>query len=282
MKYFLHSLLIWLFLGSCSITSKDKDQQVEYGSNNGKYVSINATKIYYEEYGKGIPLLLLHPGLGSIENFKDIIPILSKKYRCIIPDAPGHGRSEYADSLSRQLLTDVSSVMIDSLGLDSLYVLGWSTGGVTSLSLAAKRPDKVRKVISGGSNTTLSGITAEGIELMHAYNIEAIEEDKEWLSNYQRLNPEPDKWKEFVKSNIKMWFDEISVTDDELKSIDVPVLVIRGDQDLIKLEHSIQIVRALNKGELCVYPGAGHNIPSEHAEILCKIVVEFFEKYPVK
>lgn len=268
-----------MFLVSCSTTtSTNKDQPLKYGSNNGKYVSVNGTRIYYEEYGKGAPLLLLHPGLGSIENLKDIIPILSKKYRCIIPDAPGHGRSEHTDSISRQVLTEVSSVLIDSLWLDSVYVLGWSTGGITSLSLAAKRPDKVRKVISGGSNIALSGITAEGIELMHAYTIDAIEEDKEWLTNYQRLNPEPDRWKGFVESSIKMWFEEISVTEDELKSINIPVLVIRGDQDLIKLEHSIQIVRALNKGELCVYPGAGHNIPSEHAEILCKIAVEFFDK----
>jgi pimeloyl-ACP methyl ester carboxylesterase len=278
MKYLLHFLLVSLTAISCKISSRE-EQLVKYGSNNGKYVSIKGTRIYYEEYGKGIPLLLLHPGLGSIENFKDIIPVLSQHFRCIIPDAPGHGRSEHTDSMSRQLLADVSSALIDSLQLDSVYVFGWSTGGITSLSLAAGRPDKVKRIISGGSNTTLNGITDEGIELMHAYTIEAIEEDKEWLANYQKMNPQPDKWKSFVESTRKMWFEEVSVTEEELKNIEIPVLVIRGDQDLIKLEHSIQLYRSLKKGQLCIYPDAGHNMPSQQTDMLCKIATEFLKKH---
>ena len=256
-----------------------KDISINYGSNNGKYISIHNTNIYYEEYGKGVPLLLLHPGLGSIENFKDLIPRLSDSFRVIIPDAPGHGRSGHADAISRQLLTDFSSELIDKLQLDSVYVLGWSTGGINALILAANRPDKVKKIISGGSNTTLDGITSEGLELMHAYTIEAFEKDKEWLKNYQRLNPQPDKWKEFVTSNIKMWFEDTAVTQMELRNINIPVLIIRGDRDLIKLEHSIQMYQAIKKGQLCVYPNAGHNIPSEHAEIFTKLAIDYFKSH---
>jgi pimeloyl-ACP methyl ester carboxylesterase len=68
--------------------------------------TIKGTKIYYEKYGSGTPLLLLHQGLGSIENLGDILPELSKHFRVIAPDAPGHGRSEQADSLSGALLAD--------------------------------------------------------------------------------------------------------------------------------------------------------------------------------
>ena len=121
--------------------------QTTYGSNNGKYLSIFQTKIYYEEYGKGIPLLLLHGGMGSIADFTKCIPELSKHYRVIIPDAPGHGRSELADSMSYQLEANYAAKIIDELKLDSTYIMGWSDGGIAGLLLANQRADKVKKVI---------------------------------------------------------------------------------------------------------------------------------------
>ena len=97
--------------------------QIKYGSNNGKYLTIKETKVYYEEYGKGTPLLLIHGAFGGIVHFQNVIPLLSKKYRVIIADAPGLGRSEYAkNKLSYNLLAEYQSEIIDMLKLDSLYV----------------------------------------------------------------------------------------------------------------------------------------------------------------
>src|ERR1043165_4081751 len=93
----------WLFGSTASA------QQVAYGSNSGKYLSIRNTQIYYEEYGKGIPLLLLQGGMGSIADFKRCIPELSKHYRVIAPDSPGQGRSGLADSMSYQLMASYMS-----------------------------------------------------------------------------------------------------------------------------------------------------------------------------
>jgi len=88
--------------------------QIDYGSNNGKYLTIRGTKVYYEEYGKGTPLLMLHGGFGDISDFKKCIPELSKKFRVIIPDAPGQGRSDFPDSLlSYQLKASYYSILID-------------------------------------------------------------------------------------------------------------------------------------------------------------------------
>src|SRR5690349_1922481 len=90
---------------------------IPYGSNNGKYRNINGIRLYYEEYGKGIPLLLIHGGLSSIKDVAILIPELSKKFRVIAVDCPGYGRSEQADSLSYQLMADYFSKMIDLLRL---------------------------------------------------------------------------------------------------------------------------------------------------------------------
>src|SRR5215203_808876 len=107
------------------------------GSTRGKYLTIRGTKVYYEEYGKGIPLLLLHGGFGNIADFQKCTPGLSKHFRVIMPDAPGLGRSEFPDSsLSYHLMASYYSLMIDQLKLDSLYVIGWSDGGIAGLLLA--------------------------------------------------------------------------------------------------------------------------------------------------
>lgn len=74
-----------------------------------------------------------------------------------------------------------------------------------------------------------------------------------------------------------MWFEDTSVAQSDLNRIAIPTLIIRGDRDLIKLEHTIQMYQALKKGQLCIYPNAGHNIPSEQAETFAKLAIAFFE-----
>ncbi len=277
MKQILCYLIIGIALNSCE-KPKNREVPVKYGSNNGKYLTINGTRIYYEEYGNGTPLLLLHQGLGSIENLGDIIPELSKHFRIIAPDAPGHGRSEQADSLSGGLLADYCSALIDQLKLDNVYVMGWSMGGNTALLLAANRPDKVKKVISGASNTKSSGLTQEGRDLLKEYTVEAVKEDKDWLANYQKLSPQPDKWIKFWEDSQRMWSREIKIPDEKLASITIPVLVIRGDRDMIRLEHSIEMYRSLKKGQLCIYPHMGHGMPELKSEMLSRIAIDFLKE----
>jgi len=122
MKIAIELILVSLFWTSCN-TGANK---IEFGSNNGAVININGKNIYYEEYGQGTPLLLLSGGgiNRSIRDFGKCIPGLSKQYRVIAPDTPGQGRSEQTDSLSYDLLTDFMSQLIDSLKIDSGYVMG--------------------------------------------------------------------------------------------------------------------------------------------------------------
>ncbi len=121
------------------------------------YVIIFDRKVYYEEYGSGIPLLLLQGGLKSISDFSGIIPALSKRFRVIAPDDPGQGRSEAMDTMTYNVLANYVSKLIDLLKLDSVYILGWSDGGIAALILAERRPDKIKKVIAAGANYRRDG-----------------------------------------------------------------------------------------------------------------------------
>jgi len=151
-------------------------------------------------------------------------------------------------------------------------------GGNTSLLLAANRPDKIKKVVSGGSNTKASGLTQEGMELLKGYTVEAVIEDKEWLEHYQSMNPQPDKFIKFWEDTQKMWSREIKVPDDKLSSINIPVLVIRGDRDMIRLEHSVEIFKSLKNGQLCIYPNVGHGMPELKSKMLCRIAIDFLNE----
>lgn len=252
---------------------------INYGSANGKYVSINNTRIYYEEYGKGAPLLLLHGGFGSINDFQKVIPELSRNFRVIAPDSPGHGRSEQADSLSYQLLASYFSRMIDAWQLDSVYVLGWSDGGDAALILAADRGDKVRKVVVSGANSTTDGLVSG--ELSH---LKKLTPDyitiamKEWLDNYKMFTPQKDNWRKFVNDSKKMWLTRIAVPESKLRQIKCPVLVIVGDHDIIRLEHAMEMHRSINESEFAVLPGTSHATFSQKPKLINKLTIDFLLK----
>ena len=275
-KYRVFFLLFFVSIYSLPINSQTK---INYGSNKGKYISIDNTKIYYEEYGKGIPLLLLHGGLGSIADFQLVIDELSKHYHVIAADRPGHGRSEQADSLSYQLMADYTSKMIDIMKLDSVYVLGWSDGGTTALILTLDRKDKVKKVLVSGANISLSGLTQDAQNFLPYFTPEYVEKEmKEQLTEYQSKSPQKDKWKKFVNDIQKLWMTKTIIPEEKLKLITIPTTIVLGDHDGVALEHGIQMFRLINKSSFCVLPATTHYVFNERPELINKIALEFFKK----
>lgn len=128
---------------------------INYGSNAtaGKYISTRGIKFYYEVYGKGEPLLLIHGNGGSINNFKYQIPYFSKYYKVIAIDSRAQGKStDYGDSLTYEMMADDFNAVLDSLHIDSAYVIGWSDGGINGLLLALRHPEKVKKLAETGAN----------------------------------------------------------------------------------------------------------------------------------
>ncbi|MEO6977086.1 MAG: alpha/beta hydrolase, partial [Mucilaginibacter sp.] len=114
-----------------------------YGKNPaaGKYADIRGFKMYYETYGKGEPLLIIHGNGGSINNFLYQIPYFAKNYQVIIADSRAQGKSvDHTDSLSYEMITDDLNALLDKLNLKQCYVIGWSDGGIEGLMLAMHHP----------------------------------------------------------------------------------------------------------------------------------------------
>ena len=273
-----HNLtIVLLFLVIYS--SKSYGQEINYGSNHGKHIAISNTDIYYEEYGSGMPLLLFHGGFGSIHDFQQVIPKLSEHYRVIAVDSPGHGRSEQADTLSFDLMADYYSRMIDQFKLDSVYIIGYSDGGVTALNLAQKRPDKVAKIIASGVNSRMDGINSEVLGYLKLINPAFIETNqKEWLTDYQSKSPEKDKWEKYITDMTIMYSKNVIIDEQTLSNIDAKVLLVYGDRDVVKLEHAVELYRSIAGSQLCVLPNTPHEVFTESPELISNIAIEFLTK----
>ncbi|MBS1978001.1 MAG: alpha/beta hydrolase [Bacteroidetes bacterium] len=266
-------ILCFVFIGALG------QQEIPYGSNNGKYIKILNTEIYYEEYGQGPPLILLQGGMGGISNFALCIPELSKHFRVIAPDTPGQGRSGLADSMSYYLLAEYSSQLIDKLNLDSAYVMGWSDGGNTGLILANKRPDKIRKVLASGANYLLSGypsIANDSSDWKAQFNSpEFAIENKEAIEQYVKKYPRD--WKKFLIDINIMWHQEIYFSPNVLKEITIPVMIVLGDRDEVTLEHGMEMHHLIKNSQLCILPNTSHQVFHERPTLINQIAIEFFE-----
>ena len=278
MKIAIGLISVSLLWTSCN-TGTDK---IEFGSNNGSVININGKNIYYEEYGQGTPLLLLSGGgiNRSIRDFGECIPGLSKHFRVIAPDTPGQGRSEQTDSLSYDLLTDFMSQLIDSLKIDSGYVMGWSDGAIVSLLLADRRPDKIKKVIAVGANNGIRGFVLPDGFPLDSVKIPALEywapsnkKDIEW---YNTLTPKKD-WRKMVNNINMMVYEKEYFPTSVYDSINIPVMIVLGDRDMISIEHGLEMHRLIKNSQFCVLPNTSHEVFAERPDLISKIAVDFLK-----
>lgn len=273
MKNLISKFIILLIIFSSKICYS----QVDYGSNDGKYVNINGSEIYYEEYGKGPTLLMLHGGFGNISGFKHIIPKLAGKIHLILPDAPGHGRSDFPNKpLSFPVMAEYYSEMIDKLKLDSVYVLGFSDGGNSGLILANQRPDKVKKLLVSGANYKSKAYIGMEKFKETILDVEWVESNwKEWINDYKKTSPSGN-WKRYITEGRDMWLAEEYFSQNILEEISILVLVVYGDKDLVVLEHGMEIKNSIKNSQLCVLPNTTHSVFGKENELISKVIQDFF------
>jgi pimeloyl-ACP methyl ester carboxylesterase len=269
---------IQILLASCN-TGTDN---VEYGSNDGKQLIIFNKKIYYEEYGQGTPLILLSGGGldRSIKDFENCIPGLAEHYRVIAPDTPGQGRSEQADTLTYGVLLEFTSRLIDSLKIDSAYVMGWSDGGITGILLAERRPDKIRKVIAVGANNGIRRAIPPDISIdsVHPMTLDYFEKNnKELIDRYTNMLPGQD-WKKYMRDANAMVYQKESYFSDSIYGrINIPMMIVLGDQDDIIVEHGLEMHRLIKGSQFCVLPNTTHAVFAERPDLINKIAIDFFK-----
>ncbi len=244
--------------------------QISYGDNKaaGHWLDTRGFKLYYEVYGQGEPLLFIHGNGGSIGNFANNIPVFAQKYKVIAVDSRAHGKSiDASDSLTFEMMADDFSALLDSLGLDSCYVIGWSDGGINGLVLAIRHPEKVKKLAITGANLwpDTTGLTP--------YVFDLIKKESADLSK----KPQTPKVKNELKiANLDLYEPHISL--QQLHTIKCPTLVIGGDHDAIPVPHTVLIAQNIPKSYLWIVPNSGHSTPVFKKEQFNAIISDFFSK----
>ena len=254
--------------------------QTPYGNNltSGHYVLAKDAKIYYESYGQGEVVCVLHGGgVGSPYELGLVIDDLRKHFKVLVVSTRGHGRSEIGhEPLSyEQKARDVLAVLKDA-GVTKCSLLGFSDGAYTAYKFAVMYPDLVERVIGIGAGTLKSHFFPKEISL------EALAQmDPKFVEQMQKLAPEPKRLQEFLSSYMQFWH-ELSVGQEIFANIKCPVLLICGDED----DHApIKTVLAahqlLPNSRLCVIPKAWHTAFLDNFP-LTMLAIEQFLGSPVR
>lgn len=241
-----------------------------YGKNAkvGRYVKTRGFNMYYETYGKGEPLLVIHGNGGSINNFLYQIPYFSNTYKVIVADSRAQGKSvDAGDSLSYEMMSDDLNALLDTLHLDSCYVIGWSDGGINGLLLAMRHPDKVKKLAVTGANLWPDTTAVDPFIYKWAMN---------YNDSLAKMNQTP-----IIKTRRKLAHllsYEPHITIEQLHKINCPTLVIGGDHDVLLPQHTLLIAQSIPKSYLWILPDSGHSTPIFYKEQFNEIVGDFFKK----
>ncbi len=241
-----------------------------YGKNDavGKYYDIRGFKMYCETYGQGAPLLIIHGNSGSIDNFAKQIPYFSQKYKVIIADSRAQGKSADAgDSLTYEMMADDYAALLTAMKVDSAFVIGWSDGGINGLLLAIRHPEKVRKLAVTGANLRpdTTAVYPEVLNMVKpSYNM--VKNKKTPLTEEEKAG--------FKLLKLLLEQPNIPVTD--LRRIAIPTLVIGGDHDVIKEEHTMEIYKHIAKAYLWILPASGHATPIVYTDAFNTTVDHFF------
>lgn len=238
----------------------------KYGANPaGKTFSHDGVKLYYETYGAGEPLLLVHGNGGSIGELSAQIAFFRTRYLVIAMDSRDHGRSaDSPDKITYEKMTDDLAALLDHLKTPPAYVLGWSDGGIEALLLAIRHPEKVKKIAAMAANLDPEGLHPEALALI-----------KSGLASTPPLSKREAKV-------TQMMLDEPHIAFTALETITAPTLILAGDHDVIRDEHTLDIYHHIPNSQLVIFPNATHMIPYDDPHLFNSTVERFFRAPFVK
>ncbi len=264
-----HNSLKAILLIAIMFAVSQSNGQQNKPSQNG-YAPVNGTKVYYEVYGEGKPIVLLHGAFFTIDlNWGELIPELSKTRKVIAIELQGHGHTPFSDrKLSiTTLASDVEGVM-DYLKIDSADVAGFSMGGSVAYQFAVQSPKRLRKLVIISSTYKTSG-------WLPVVNSGFKDFKPEFFDNtplktaYDAVAPDKTKWRKLLEQMFVFTKEPFDCGDANIAKITAPVLIISGDNDgtdKIELAKTYQLLgggvsadlEPMPKSQLAIVPSQGH------------------------
>ena len=232
-----------------------------------------------ETTGTGRDLVLLHGGAGGIADLSALRDQLQAGRRIIAPDQRAHGRSPDLGELTYAAMAGDTAALLDELGVRSADLVGWSDGGVIALMVARDRPDLVRRVAAISANVSWAPPAPAAMEESSLEWARTATADQfELPLGRAELPGAVEAWPGVVKRLTAMWLADPGIDLRDLSRLTRRVLILAGDHDLVRTEHSVAMFEALPDGGLAIVPGAGHQVPQTHPAEVAAIVVRFLDE----
>jgi len=242
------------------------------------YLTVDGKRVFYLAEGQGEPLILLHGGLGSVEDFAFQIPALADHFRVIAFERTGHGHTaDTNETFTFESMVNQTASFIEGLRLGPVNVVGWSDGAIIALLLAISKPDLLKKVVS------VSGLADTMVQ---------SSETRKWIKSavpesfpsrivrrYGDLSPNgAGHFPLVLEKTKKLWLTEPHITKEDLAKINAPTLVIASDTEDIPIEHTVEIFRAIRGAQLCIVPGATHFLMTERPDLVNLAILGFLKQ----
>jgi len=252
-------------------------KETQYGNNPkaGHYVQADDAKIYYEVYGKGKPIVILHGGIfGSTYEMYQFIDSLTKRYQVIAVSTRGHGKSELGSEpiTYEQKANDVMAA-INAVTKDSVIILGFSDGAYTGYELASKYPNRIRKLIAIGATELHPGLRDFAFDVK-----QAIALDTAYWNQQFKLMPEPQRLQEMF-TKLGNMYNQLTLDSAFFQTIKCPTLVMAGDKDAgnppQRVVHTAEMIQ---RSQIGMIPNTTHGVFLENFNAVWACVVPFLKQ----
>jgi len=273
-----HNLLLAFFVvaAPCLLAQPARTASApKYGSNAaaGHTFVHDGVKLYYEVYGSGEPLLLIHPNGTSIAAMKPQIEYFRKNHQVIAMDTRDHGKSgDSPGPLTYEKMAADLAALLDLLKVPPVNVIGWSDGAIEALLLGMQYPAKVKKIAATGANLNPS------TEAIYPETIALV---KEMLAGVPAADRNKPEIKRMIRTT-QLMLDQPHIDVRKLSAIQAPTLIMAGDHDLIRDEHTLDMFHHIPNSQLAIFPDAAHTISYDDPARFNATVERFFSTPFVK
>jgi pimeloyl-ACP methyl ester carboxylesterase len=244
---------------------------------SGDYVDVNGLKTYYEVHGAGQPLLLLHGGFGNAPSMAPMSSILAKHYRVFLPERRGHGHTRDIGEITYELMAEDTAGFMRAAGIERAHIVGYSDGAIICFYLGMRHPELVNKMVPISGNFHWNGLSERMRSVFEKSTPEAFAQVLgDLVSYYNEVSPDGAGHFPMVFGKLqRLFLTEPNLRVEDLASIKVPTLVLAADGDLMTIEHTVALRHAISGSQLCIIPGAKHNLVFDRADEVCSAILRF-------
>jgi pimeloyl-ACP methyl ester carboxylesterase len=232
------------------------------------YLDAGGVRTWYDDHGAGEPLVLLHGGLTDSRDFDGNLGMLADRFRLLMPDRRGHGRTpDVPGPLWIETLAEDAAAFIERVAGGPVLVAGYSAGAIVALWLAAHRPDLVRKLV------LISGaFDPDGMILRPTAGGPP---PPPLLARYAEVSPDGPEHFPIVIAKVVEAANRPGMDPADLAAVTCPALVVAGDDDMVTLDHTVELYRALPDAQLAIVPNASHLLLHEKPEQVTALIADF-------